>query len=78
MGHIILKLFPDGRIHQSVRASTWKEREELIAYGLYLQPGLAALDVAASLWRDLAVSPRRAAVDNPREPTPRRGEARNP
>jgi hypothetical protein len=62
MGHIILKLFPDGRVEQSLRAKTWKERERLLAYGLYLQPGLAALDVAARLWRDLAVDRKRPAV----------------
>jgi hypothetical protein len=55
VGHIVLKLFPDGRVEQLVRARTWKEREELLAFGLYLQPGLAALDVAARLWRDLTV-----------------------
>jgi hypothetical protein len=54
--HIILKLFPDGRVEQSLRARTWKEREKLLAFGLYLQPGLAALDVAVRLWRDLAAS----------------------
>jgi len=59
MGHIILKVFPDGRVEQSLRARTWKEREELLAYGLYLQPGLAALDVSARLWRDLAFHPKR-------------------
>ena len=54
MGHIVLKVFPDGRVEQAFRAKSWKEREELIAYGLYLQPGLAALDVAARVWCDLA------------------------
>ena len=37
-----------------MRAKSWKEREQLLAYGLYLQPGLAALDVAARIWRDLS------------------------
>ncbi len=58
MGHFILRLFPDGRVEQSVHARTWKEREELIAFGLYLQPGLAALDVSARVWRDFAIPTR--------------------
>lgn len=53
MGHINLKLFPDGRVEQSVHAKTWKEREQLLAFGLHLQPGLAALDVSARLWREI-------------------------
>ena len=57
MAHIILKLLLDGKIEQSLHASSWKEREQLLAYGLYLQPGFAALDVAARLWRDLRPSP---------------------
>ena len=53
MGYIVIKLFPNGRVERSERARTWHEREELIAYSLYLQPGFAALDVAAHVWRDL-------------------------
>ena len=56
MGHIVLKLFPDGRVEQSVHAKTWKEREQLLAFGLHLQPGLAALDVSARLWKELTVA----------------------
>jgi hypothetical protein len=62
MGHIVLKLFPDGRVEQSVRARSWKERELLLAFGLHLQPGLAALDVAAHIWRDLYSSSKSSAV----------------
>jgi hypothetical protein len=53
MGYIIVKLFPNGRVERSEKANSWRERQELIAYALYLQPGLAALDVAAHVWRDL-------------------------
>ena len=53
MGYIIVKLFPDGRVERSDRASTWRERQELLTFSLFLQPGLAALDVSALLWRDL-------------------------
>jgi hypothetical protein len=53
MGHIIVKLYPDGRVEQSLQARSWKEREQLLAYGLYLQPGLAALDVGARIWCDM-------------------------
>lgn len=59
MGHILVRLYPDGRVEQSLSARSWKEREQLLAYGLYLQPGLAALDVGARIWRDLR---------NPRSP----------
>jgi hypothetical protein len=69
MGHILLKLFPDGRVEQTLRARSWKEREQLLAYGMYLQPGLAALDVAAHLWRDL-----RASTADPADATSRGGE----
>jgi hypothetical protein len=54
MGYIVVKLFPNGRVERSEKARNWREREELIAYSLYLQPGLAALDVAAHVWRDLS------------------------
>lgn len=53
MAHIIVRLFPDGRVERSEEASSWREREELLAYALFLQPGLAALDVSAHIWRDL-------------------------
>jgi hypothetical protein len=54
MSHIIIRLFPDGRIERTEHASNWRERDELLAYALFLQPGLAALDVAAKVWRELA------------------------
>lgn len=53
MAHITLKIYPDGRIERSEDVSSWREREELLAYALYLQPGLAALDVSARIWREL-------------------------
>ncbi|MBI4313083.1 MAG: hypothetical protein HY681_15100 [Chloroflexi bacterium] len=53
MGHIIIRLYPSGRVERSEKATTWREREELLAFALYLQPGLAALDVSARIWRDL-------------------------
>ena len=54
MGHIIIRLFPDGRVERTEHASSWRERKELLAYALFLQPGLAALDVSAKVWRDLS------------------------
>ena len=57
MGHIVLRLYPDGRIEQATCAKCWKDRERLLAYSMYLQPGLAALDVAARLWQDLTRAP---------------------
>jgi hypothetical protein len=68
MAHLILKLFPDGRIERLEHANTWLEREELIAYALYLQPGLAALDVAASLWRELGQERQRTGASRPSGP----------
>jgi len=62
MGHILIKLYPSGRIERLERSRNWRDRERLIAFSLWLQPGLAALDVAARLWRDLEI----------REPAPRR------
>lgn len=53
MGYIVLKLSRDGSIERGETARTWREREELLAFALFLQPGFAALDVAAKLWRDL-------------------------
>ena len=53
MGHILLRVYPDGRVERSESVRCWREREELIAFALYLQPGLAALDVAAGVWRGL-------------------------
>jgi len=58
MGHILVKIYPDGRVDRLESARSWSEREELIAFALYLQPGLAALDVAARVWRDLRKEPR--------------------
>ena len=53
MGYLIIKLHPTGRVERSERARSWREREQLIAFSLWLQPGFAALDVAARLWREL-------------------------
>jgi hypothetical protein len=53
MSHIVLKVYANGRVVQTQQARTWREREELIALTLYLQPALAALDVAARIWQDL-------------------------
>ena len=55
MGHIVVRLYPDGRVERSEEAKTWRERETLLAFALFLQPGLAALDVSAKVWRDLAL-----------------------
>ena len=64
MGYIIVKLFPDGRVERAEKAKTWREREELLAYALYLQPGLAALDVAANIWRDMGRSAMQQGEDH--------------
>lgn len=53
MGYITLRIYPSGRIERSEEVSSWAEREELLAYALYLQPGLAALDVSARIWSEL-------------------------
>jgi hypothetical protein len=53
MGHIILRIYPDGRVERSESAGCWRERSELLGFALFLQPGLAALDVAARIWVDL-------------------------
>ena len=52
-GYIVIKLYPDGRVERSEKAESWREREELIAYSLFLQPALAAIDTTARIWRDL-------------------------
>ena len=57
MGHILLKIYPNGRVVRSETARSWPEREELLALALYLQPGFAAVDVAARVWRDLRKLP---------------------
>lgn len=53
MGHIVLRIYPDGRVERSESVRSWRERRELLGFALFLQPGLAALDVAASIWRGL-------------------------
>jgi hypothetical protein len=53
MGHIVLRIYPDGRVERSESARSWRERRELLGFALFLQPGLAALDVSARLWQDL-------------------------
>jgi len=53
MGHIVLRIYPDGRVERSEKARSWRERRELLSFALFLQPGLAALDVSAHVWRDL-------------------------
>jgi len=53
MGHIVLKVYPDGHVERSEIARSWRERRELLSFALFLQPGFAALDVAAHVWRDL-------------------------
>jgi hypothetical protein len=59
MAHLLIKLYPNGRVERLERCKSWIEREELIAFSLWLQPGLAALDVAARLWCDLERSGRK-------------------
>ena len=56
MSYIIIKLYPDGRVERAEKVKGWREREELIAYTLFLQPSLASLDTAACIWRDLRKS----------------------
>jgi hypothetical protein len=53
MGHIVLRIYPEGRVERSEVAGSWKEREELLALAVFLQAGFAALDVSARVWRDL-------------------------
>ncbi len=67
MGHIILRIYPDGRVERSERARSWLERQELLSYALFLQPGFAALDVAARVWRDLVVPSRGDPRSDPRK-----------
>jgi hypothetical protein len=51
---IVVRLYPDGRVERSEVTRSLKDRELLLGYALYLQPGLAALDVGARLWVDLS------------------------
>src|SRR5258706_399282 len=46
MGHIVLKVFPDGRVEQSLRAKTWRERWPDANVGIRtgVASGLIALD----------------------------------
>jgi len=53
VGHLLIKVYSSGRVERLERCKTWSEREELIALSVWLQPGLAALDVAARLWTDM-------------------------
>ncbi len=53
MGHIVLRIYPDGRVERSESVKGWRERRELLAYAMHLQPALAAVDVSARVWRDL-------------------------
>ena len=53
MAHLLIKVHPDGRVERLERCRSWREREELIALAVWIQPGLAALDVAARLWNEL-------------------------
>lgn len=62
MGHIVLRLYPDGRVERSEIARSWRERRELLSFALFLQPGFAALDVAAHVWRDLHAADRRESL----------------
>ena len=61
MSHIELRIYPDGRVERSEKAKSWRERRELIALALHLQPAFAALDVGAQVWRELkaTAAPRR-------------------
>lgn len=70
MGYIVLKVYPDGRVERSEIARSWRERRELLGFALFLQPGLAALDVAAHVWRDLRAADRRGPLDSPGRPVP--------
>jgi len=63
MGHIVLKVYPDGRVERSEIARSWRERRELLGFALFLQPGFAALDVAAHVWRDLRAPHGRESLD---------------
>jgi hypothetical protein len=76
MGCIILRVYPDGRVERSERARSWREREELLGYALFLQPALGALDIAAGTWRDLTAPPGDEAGDRLRHGAMRRAMRR--
>ncbi|TMB94098.1 MAG: hypothetical protein E6J42_11990 [Chloroflexi bacterium] len=57
MGHIDLKVYPNGRVVRTERVGPGREREELAAFGFHLLPALAALDTAARIWSDLRRRP---------------------
>jgi cellulase/cellobiase CelA1 len=64
---IVLRVFADGRIERTEHASNWRNQQELTRLGVFLQPTLAALHVAAGIWRDL--EPGETSGEEPRYPS---------